>query len=128
MKNIFIISILLVLIVGCNTKLRKQEEIRILHLRDSLKIVFQQESIQQVKLKKEKQLIQDSIIKVEEKIAISDIKFGISQYEYKVKEKVFLKSFFNKEYDSYQIGDFRFDLIPYIYYKRFFILFMFPRL
>ena len=112
MKNTCIISLLLILTISCSTKSRKQEEIRNLHIKDSLKLVYQQDSIQKTKLEIEQQLIQDSIIKEEEKIAISDICFGINQSEYKIKEKVFLKSLLNKEYNHHQIGNFRFDLIP----------------
>lgn len=100
---IFVISIFLVFIIGCSTKTRKQEEIKNLHIQDS---------IQKAELEIERQLIQDSINKKEEKIAISDIYFGINQSEYRIKEKVFLKSLLNKEYNYYQIGNFRFDLIP----------------
>lgn len=112
MKNTCIISLLLFLTIGCSIKSRKQVEIKNLHINDSLKLVYQQDSIQKAKLEIELQLIQDSIIKEEEKIAISDIRFGISRSEYNIKEKEFLKSFLNKENNRHRIGNFAFDIIP----------------
>jgi hypothetical protein len=110
MKKPYVIYILLVLLIGCNSNSKKQKELRNLQVRDSLKAVYQNDSIQKAKLEHEQRMIQDSIIKKEEKIAISDINFGITRSEYKIKEKVFLKSLLNKEYNHYQIGNFRFDL------------------
>lgn len=112
MKNTFIISLLLILTIGCTSKSRKQEEIRNSHKRDSLKLVYQQDSLQKAKFEIEKQLIQDSIIKEEEKIAISDIRFGINQKEFKIKEKIFLKTLYDNESKHTQIGEFQFDLFP----------------
>jgi hypothetical protein len=110
MKKLFVISIFLVLIIGCNTKSRKQEEQRNLHLRDSLKLVYEKVSLQKINLEKEQQLIQDSIIKEKEKIAISDINFGISHFNYKLKEKNFLKSCQHEELELYYLGEFRFHM------------------
>ena len=86
MKSTCIISLLLLLTIDCRIKSRKQVEIKNLHINDSLKLVYQQDNIQKAKLEIEQQLIQDSIIKEEEKIAISDIRFGISRSEYNIKE------------------------------------------
>jgi hypothetical protein len=112
MKNTFIISLLLILAIGCSTNSRKQEEIKNLHIKDSLKLVYQQDSIRKAKLEIEQQIIQDSIIKEEEKIAISNINFGINKYDYKTKEKIFLESLYNREHNDHQIGNFRFKMIP----------------
>lgn len=112
MKNKCIISLLLILTISCSTKSRKQEEIRNSHKRDSLKLVYQQDSVQKAKLEIEHQLIQDSIVKEEEKIAISDINFGITRSEYNIKEKAFLNSLLDIEANRYKIGEFSFKLLP----------------
>ena len=110
MKNTCIISLLIVLIIGCSTKSRKQEEIKNLHIKDSLKLVSQQDSIQKAKLEKEKQILLDSINKEREKVAIADINFGINHFNYKVKEKNFLKSCQYEGGGLYYLGGFRFNM------------------
>jgi len=110
MKKLFIISIFLVLIIGCNTKSRKQEEQKNLHIRDSLKLVYEKDSLQKVHLEKEQQLIQDSIVKINEKVAIADINFGINHFNYNQKEKNFLKSCQHEEGGLYYLGEFYFNM------------------
>lgn len=109
MKNTFIISLFLVLLIGCSTKSRNKEEIKNLHIKDSLKIVYQQDSIQKAKIAKEKQILLDSVNKEREKVAIGDINFCINQYNYKIKEKKFLKNC-QQENGYYYLGSFRFNM------------------
>lgn len=94
MRNTFIVPILLFLMIGCNTKSKKQD------------------SIEKTKLEIEQQLIQDSIYKADENIVISDIEFGISESEYNIKSKIFIEALKDSGSNYPKLGKLNFELLP----------------
>lgn len=75
------------LIGGCGISSKKQEQLRQQQIQDSIQVV--NERFEEARLKA-KQAKRDSINRIEEKIALSDINFLISESEFNWRKKSFL--------------------------------------
>lgn len=104
MKNSFILFFLIFSILSCNQKSKKQALLRQKQTQDSIQIIEKERIAAELN---RNQLRLDSIIREEEKIAISDINFGITETEFKEKKSFFLKEC-NTNY-RYSLGEFGFS-------------------
>jgi hypothetical protein len=104
--KLFILIFILNFIQSCDSKEKKQTTVESLFkklntTRDSLKLIKKKE-LYNLKLIKKKE--SDSINKIEEKVALGNINFGIRRKEYLIKEKEF------KKITGRRLGDFKFSM------------------
>jgi hypothetical protein len=103
--KLFILIFILNFFQSCDSKEKKQTPLKsflkeIRAMKDSLELIEKNEY--NLKLTKKKE--SDSINKIEEKVALGNINFGISKKEYLIKEKEF------KKITDRRLGEFKFSM------------------
>ena len=88
MKSFFYILILSILFCSCGIQSKKQEQQKQQQIRDSIRI---ENNLARAAQRKIVQMKQDSINRIEEKIAISNIKFEISKTKFDREKNSFLR-------------------------------------
>lgn len=106
MKLSAILLILTILLAGCSSQTNKKEHLRQQQIQDSIQFANKQAEDARVKAEQAKR---DSINRIEEKIAISNIKFEISQKEFNKQKSQYLKKLDSSSYPSYHIGQYGFS-------------------
>lgn len=116
MKFSILSIIFMLLLVGCGVSTRKQEQekeqIKLQHYQDSIQLEYQKVN---EALLRAKQAKKDSINRIEEKIAISNINFKISQTEFNRLKSAFLRKC--KSSSRYKLGEFNFKSMTGSFYE-----------